>query len=110
MEGYEPRINSAMMGKFLGKTVRLPGRVIKHQDELLRVQATDLGEVEVKLIRDTKLPDTYVEVIGTVLSDTTIKMKFISDMGDKINMEMVNGLIEASFQHPQIFHGSNYKH
>ncbi|CAG8540800.1 9050_t:CDS:2, partial [Racocetra fulgida] len=64
-----PRINSALCAKYRGETVRLIGKV-------LELEASDKGQVQVVLKpgQDAPLnPESYIEVIGRVNDDLSIK-------------------------------------
>ncbi|KAI6127536.1 hypothetical protein EV401DRAFT_988020 [Pisolithus croceorrhizus] len=49
MELLSPRVNSARLPAFMGRTVRLPCKVLKFQGASVIVEACDGGQVEVRL-------------------------------------------------------------
>jgi len=74
------------------------------QGEKVIVESSDGGQVEVKTLRDCQITDEYIEVIGTVLDANSVRMLQLTNLGNNIDLRMVDGLIEMTFLHPQIFH------
>ncbi|KIJ61645.1 hypothetical protein HYDPIDRAFT_96413 [Hydnomerulius pinastri MD-312] len=71
-EFQSPRVNAARLPSFVGRTVRLPCKVINVKGGAL-VEACDGGQVEVRLTDSQELAGTYVEIIGQVVSESCIK-------------------------------------
>ncbi|KAI0806244.1 hypothetical protein BC629DRAFT_1486471 [Irpex lacteus] len=63
-----PRVNSARLGDYVNRTVRLTGKVLRFSDssEDVVLQASDGGEVKVVLIPGSAsaISSTFVEIIG----------------------------------------------
>ncbi|KAF8316084.1 replication factor A protein 3 [Clavulina sp. PMI_390] len=89
------RVNGAMLPKFIGKTLDAPNEAV--------VEAADGGQVKLKLNASISITTNYVEVIGTVQDASLIKVLHASNLGDGIDLTVVNGLIELAAKHPQIF-------
>ncbi|KAJ7774814.1 replication factor A protein 3 [Mycena metata] len=87
------RVNSSLLPRFVGKTVRLTCRPIKLTAAGWTVQASDGGEVTVTLLSDQLTTDTYFEVIGSVASGTSIKMFRSMNLGNELDMTLVNDTI-----------------
>ncbi|KAJ7940650.1 replication factor A protein 3 [Mycena leptocephala] len=87
------RVNSSLLPRFVGKTVRLVCRPLKLTAAGWTVQACDGGEVTVTLLSDQLSPDEYFEVIGSVTNATTIKMFRCMDLGNDLDMALVNDTI-----------------
>ncbi|KAJ7046770.1 replication factor A protein 3 [Mycena alexandri] len=87
------RVNSSLLPRFVGKTVRLTCRPIKLTAAGWTVQASDGGEVTVTLLSDQLTTDTYFEVIGSVASGTSIKMFRSMNLGNDLDMTLVNDTI-----------------
>jgi len=87
------RVNSALLPRFVGKTVRLTCRPIKLTANSWTVQACDGGEVTVTLFPEQLSTDSYFEVIGNVVNGTTIKMFKGTNLGSDIDMTLVNDTI-----------------
>ncbi|KAJ6596882.1 replication factor A protein 3 [Mycena vulgaris] len=87
------RVNSALLPRFQGKTVRLTCRPTKLTATGWTVQACDGGEVTVTLLPEMISPNAYFEVIGNVVDSTTIKMFRSVNIGTDIDMTLVNDAI-----------------
>ncbi|CCL99212.1 uncharacterized protein FIBRA_01227 [Fibroporia radiculosa] len=64
------------------------------QGDTAIVQASDGGEVQVQLQREAVLTTAYIEVIGNVVDATTIKMLACINLGDELDMNLVNDVVE----------------
>ncbi|KAF9519422.1 hypothetical protein BS47DRAFT_33037 [Hydnum rufescens UP504] len=103
-EGIAPRINSARLDAYVGRTIRLPCKVIKMQGDKVIVESGDGGQVEAKTLQDCQITDDYIEIIGTVLNADSVRMLQLTNLGNNIDLRMIDGLIELTFLHPHIFH------
>lgn len=99
-----PRVNSTLLGQYQGKTVRLIGKVLKLEGETAIVEASDQGQVTIKLNRDSNFADQYVEIIGRVTGDTSISELTSYNIGDEIDMTMVDAVVRNSHKYPYLFH------
>ncbi|KAI6148744.1 replication factor A protein 3 [Pisolithus tinctorius] len=99
VEISSPRVNSARLAAFVGRTVRVPCKVLKFQGSSAIVEACDGGNIEVRLSPSNELTATYVEIIGQVLGDATIKfLGAVSLDSDKeLDMKLVNDVVELTF-------------
>ncbi|KAF9442966.1 replication factor A protein 3 [Macrolepiota fuliginosa MF-IS2] len=93
-EYLSPRVNSARLPNFVGKTVRLPCKVVSFNGPNAIVEASDGGQTTIVLSAGSDIQDTFVEVVGTVVDSTTIKMMVGVNMGDKLDLKLVNDTIE----------------
>ncbi|KAF7338306.1 hypothetical protein MVEN_02056000 [Mycena venus] len=87
------RVNSTLLPRFVGKVVRLTCRPIKLTPAGWTVQASDGGEVLVTLMTDHLTPDAYYEVIGNVATPNSIKMFRSMNLGNDLDMPLVNDTI-----------------
>ncbi|KAF5333256.1 hypothetical protein D9611_002185 [Ephemerocybe angulata] len=94
-----PRVNSEMLPKWIGKTVRLTCKLLNFDSESersFRVEASDGGQVVIQAI-NTGEPfrpdDIYLEVIGKVIDATTISMLGCIGMGNELDMKLVNDTV-----------------
>lgn len=94
MEHSTPRVNSALLPKYVGRTVRLTCKIIKLQGETAIVKAPDEGQVTVKLTMDSNISDDFVDIIGKVEDANTIKMYRSSNWGSNVDLDLVNKTIE----------------
>ncbi|KAK7030425.1 hypothetical protein VNI00_014169 [Paramarasmius palmivorus] len=88
MDDKSPPVNSSMLPKFLGKKVRLTCKVINVNEQASRatVQASDGGDVVVQFYGDLEIKNTFIEVVGTVVDETTIKHEATINLGDELGM------------------------
>ncbi|KDQ13292.1 hypothetical protein BOTBODRAFT_372308 [Botryobasidium botryosum FD-172 SS1] len=103
MEHRTPRVNSARMTSYLGQTVRLTVKVIKLQGSTALVETSDGGQVEVKLVPDANVTDTYVEFIGQVTDAQSLNMLIVTNLGSDVDLKLVDGVVEMMHAHPTIF-------
>lgn len=88
-----PRVNSALFPKYQNKVVRLTCKVLAVHGDRATVLASDGGELHVQLSRDHNMGETpYVELIGTVLDPTTLKLMTCLDMKE-LDMTVVDQAI-----------------
>ncbi|KAF9814154.1 hypothetical protein IEO21_05292 [Rhodonia placenta] len=92
MAEIAPRVNSARLGQYVSRTVRLTCKTLKAL--LLFVQASDGGEVQVRLLREANMTTAYIEVIGSVIDASTIRMMACIDLGNELDMKLVNDVVE----------------
>ncbi|CAD6569607.1 MAG: hypothetical protein TREMPRED_005329 [Tremellales sp. Tagirdzhanova-0007] len=92
--GAEPRINSRLLSQYKGHTVRLTAKVLKIVGETATVQASDGGEIGIHLSREIHIEDTFVEIIGSVKDDLTVKALTNINLGSNIDMKAVQALVE----------------
>ncbi|KZT69974.1 replication factor A protein 3 [Daedalea quercina L-15889] len=93
-EHVSPRVNAARLGKYIGRTIRLTCKVVRSQGDTAIVQASDGGEVSVRLTQGTHLDGSFVEVIGTVNDAATVKMLACINLGNDLDMDLVNDVVE----------------
>ncbi|QRV76464.1 replication factor A domain-containing protein [Ceratobasidium sp. AG-Ba] len=103
MESGNPRINSARMSQYIGRHVRLTCKVIKTQGENIIVQASDGGQVEVKLAGGLTVRDTYVEILGKVQDAHRIIASQVFQQGDSLDLEVIDQLVELMHKSPEIY-------
>jgi len=93
-EHASTRVNSRHLNEYVGRTVRLVCKCLSFQGENAIVETSDGGQVEVRLHRDSNMADTYVEVIGSVIDATTVKMMACINLGSDLDMKLVDDVIE----------------
>ncbi|KIY50970.1 replication factor A protein 3 [Fistulina hepatica ATCC 64428] len=98
MSSYAPRVNSKRMQSFRAKPVRLICKIENISGSSATVTTSDGGEVAVKLTPDFGMEQgPYLEIIGNVVDDTTLKMMTFMNMGQDLDMKLVDDAIELSF-------------
>ncbi|THH11420.1 hypothetical protein EW145_g668 [Phellinidium pouzarii] len=95
-----PRVNSARLGDYVGRTVRLVGEVKRVKDLSAIVQATDMGQVEVKLTTKgdiESVESSFIEVIGTVEDANVMKLHGCINFGQcDLDLDLINFCINLS--------------
>ncbi|KZT60977.1 replication factor A protein 3 [Calocera cornea HHB12733] len=103
MDRPTPRINSKRMQYYVGQVVRMTGKMLRVNGDIAIIESTDGGQVEVRLSRDSHLSDEYVEIIGTVEDENTLKMLAGCDMGSTFDMQSWDTMTEMMHKFPAIF-------
>ncbi|PWN26625.1 replication factor A protein 3 [Jaminaea rosea] len=105
MEHPTPFINSSLLPNYRGQIVRITGKVTKLSASTLLIQTSDMGNVEVGLNRDTDLDGAkFVEVIGKVADSGETIREFTSlDLGDGVDMNLVERVVTVSQKFPGLF-------
>ncbi|KAI0346688.1 replication factor A protein 3 [Trametopsis cervina] len=98
MTTNSPRVNSGRLSDYVNRTVRLTGKVLRFNeasDEVV-LQASDKGEVKVILLPGEKgvIDTAYVEIIGVVQNQSTIKAQACINLGPSLDLELVNFVVE----------------
>ncbi|KAI0631043.1 replication factor A protein 3 [Trametes polyzona] len=93
-EHRSPRVNKARMADFKGQAVRLIAKVLSIRDDVAIVEASDGGEVEVKLLKDVTIDTPFIEVIGQVVDERTLKMMGCVKHGSDVDRKLVNDIVE----------------
>ncbi|KAI0696841.1 replication factor A protein 3 [Cytidiella melzeri] len=93
-----PRVNSARLGDYLSRTVRLTGKVLRFTDASNEVvlQASDGGEVRVIMISgsESSMTSSFVEIIGIAQSPNSVKAQACLNLGDDLDLDLVNFVVE----------------
>ncbi|CEI97015.1 hypothetical protein RMCBS344292_11158 [Rhizopus microsporus] len=103
MEKPTPRVNSALREKYVGKTVRLVGKITSFSGNTAVLEASDHGQVLVNLNGESQWGTQYVEVIGQVDQDFTIREFKTTNMGDNFDLDLANKVVEFGQRCPEIF-------
>ncbi|KAI0277956.1 replication factor A protein 3 [Russula aff. rugulosa BPL654] len=109
MSTESPRVNSARMRTFIGAShpIRLIGKVVNFADDetYMNMEAADGGRVKVLLPRYVlsfppqahDVTATFVEIVGTAVDATTVKLLTCINLGSQLDLTMVNQVIELTF-------------
>ncbi|KAF8895923.1 replication factor A protein 3 [Mucidula mucida] len=95
MEKNNPRVNSALMQQFVGQVVRLPCKIktVNTDADTVTVEASDGGEVIVKLAVTEQVTETYYEIIGKVTEPGRMNMLIAIHMPGDIDMAIIDKVI-----------------
>ncbi|KAJ7049450.1 replication factor A protein 3 [Mycena amicta] len=102
MSDSSRRVNSSLLKRYQNQTIRLPCKPVKARCSLFcfngstaSVAASDGGQVTITLLPDTHMqPDSYYEVLGSVVNATTVKMLQCMSLGTTIDMNLVDDAIK----------------
>ncbi|GAA6059748.1 hypothetical protein JCM10212_001956 [Sporobolomyces blumeae] len=103
MDRPTPRVNSAKLALYTGKTVRVCGKVVTLADDSAILETSDGGQITVKLDRMTNLQDTFVEVVGRVDNDNTVTELVSQNLGDSFDLELAEKVVELTHSLPEVF-------
>ncbi|GAA5823574.1 hypothetical protein JCM3770_002789 [Rhodotorula araucariae] len=104
MDRPTPRVNAAQLGVYpIGKVVRVIGKVVSLDTDQALLEVSDGGQVVVKLMKDSNLADTFVEVIGKKADDGVVTELSSQNLGESIDMELANKVVELSHAYPDVF-------
>ncbi|KAJ3485749.1 hypothetical protein NLI96_g4743 [Meripilus lineatus] len=109
-----PRVNSARLGDYIGRTVRLTGKYVGTRRDsntgqvAFTVEASDGGNVDVIASYDNEVRDPYIEVIGRVKEAAVMTLDAVVNLGDKLDLTVVDFVVEKwhSPQFTSMFFGS----
>ncbi|WOO79716.1 Replication factor A protein 3 [Vanrija pseudolonga] len=87
--GPEARVNSKHLSEHRGQVVRLTAKVLNLVGDTATVEASDGGE-------DMHIEGTYVEIIGNVKEDLSIRALTSINLGNSLDMNAVNAVVEYS--------------
>ncbi|KAH9815589.1 replication factor A protein 3 [Melampsora americana] len=109
MDATTPRINSSMLPNFIGRVVRISGKLIScnFQSDAV-IESCDGGQITVLVAQNSPIgTDSYLEIIGKVESDNTIREMDTCNFGEDYDLalaqavvEITNNPIYLSKQHP----------
>ncbi|KAI0822970.1 replication factor A protein 3 [Trametes gibbosa] len=94
-DNRSPRVNKARMADYKGRTVRLIVKILSFRDDVAIAEASDSGEVEIQLLKDVKIESAFIEVIGQVVDERTIKMMGCIQLSNDVDMKLANDVVEV---------------
>jgi replication factor A3 len=122
------RVNAARLAQYKGQTIRLTGKVVRMDGDTAVIEASDGGQVshlsppatcsgmqsmpivtdasvflddeqvEIKLHREANISDPYVEILGKVNDDLTVKVFSSMNLGSDLGKPR-SYLPSGSFEH-----------
>lgn len=93
-----PRVNFELMNQYIGKRVKLVGKVEDVQGGKMRVKAADDGVVEV-ILQSAAPQDAFVEIDGTVESPNTLREEGMTGFGNSFGTIIEVSVFFVSFAH-----------
>ncbi|CAL1699290.1 unnamed protein product [Somion occarium] len=92
-EIVSPRVNSARLADHVGQHVRLTCKVLRLTGSAAIVEASDGGQVEVR-VPISPIKDVYIEVVGQVVEPGVVKLLNCINLGDTLDMNIVDFVVE----------------
>src|SRR3989338_3775522 len=96
-----PRVNGALLPGYLGRRVRLVGRVVDVTQGIL--ETSDAMQVRILYQHGQTPQSTYIEVIGVVQSDGSIHEEMTVSFGETFHLGNYDQVIQLSALHPGPF-------
>eukprot|EP01098_Paradermamoeba_levis_P004928 TRINITY_DN2098_c0_g1_i4.p1 TRINITY_DN2098_c0_g1~~TRINITY_DN2098_c0_g1_i4.p1 ORF type:complete len:107 (-),score=14.16 TRINITY_DN2098_c0_g1_i4:27-347(-) len=100
---YSPRVEGSSLRNHVGQTVRLVGRVKNSQSGRAVLEAADHIDVVVLTNPGTQYMTEYVEVIGQVTPEGSIKEVTWTSFGDQFDLDNYRQFLQLSTNFPEIF-------
>ncbi|KAF4564678.1 hypothetical protein EYR40_010846 [Pleurotus pulmonarius] len=96
-EHHAMRVNYRHLGQYVGKNVRLWGKLLRFEgSDSAIVEASDGGHITVQWAAGTTttMTDTFIEVIGIVKDHQTIRLMACVNMGSNVDLKLANDTVE----------------
>ncbi|PWN52443.1 replication factor A protein 3 [Violaceomyces palustris] len=105
MDRPVPLVNSQTLANHRGQIVRLVGKVHKLTGNVLLVQASDQGFVEVYLNPESNVSGSvYVEITGKVSESGESMRELLSiNFGENLDLKLVEEVVQLVPKFPEIF-------
>jgi replication factor A3 len=86
-EHVTPRVNKTLLVNHIGRTVRLVGKIISHDNHsrIAILETSDNGQVHVQMNPMSSYNSLFVEVIGKVNDDLSLKELTFTDFGNNFS-------------------------
>ncbi|KAI8388674.1 replication factor A protein 3 [Radiomyces spectabilis] len=103
MDKPTPRINSQLRENYVGQTVRVVGKVLSFSGDTAVLEATDGGQILVKVNGQSQWGSDYMEVIGRVESDFSLMEFKSANMGNSLDMKLADKVVQYGQKCPELF-------
>ncbi|RPA79779.1 replication factor A protein 3 [Ascobolus immersus RN42] len=98
-----PRINASFLQQFENQTVIIVGKCIQVRGENALVEAG--GNINVHLSPNgTCVPGNFVEIVGKVQPDMTVKSLLTTDWGTDVDMAAVDAVVDLTHRYKDLFY------
>ncbi|KAI2621694.1 replication factor A protein 3-domain-containing protein [Hypoxylon sp. NC1633] len=97
-----PRISAALVDSFVGHNVMIVGKVVQLRGDTAFLEAD--GQVQANLNRDCHLMvGNGAQIIGKVNPDLTIKVLNAIDLGNNVDFQLCQNVVDVTHQFKDIF-------
>uniref|UniRef100_A0A7S2UTE4 Replication factor A protein 3 n=1 Tax=Fibrocapsa japonica TaxID=94617 RepID=A0A7S2UTE4_9STRA len=106
-EGVTPRINGSLRQNFVGRPVCLVGKVLDVQENSgsAVIQSSDGSSVQVVMAPGSSYLTSFVEIVGEVLPDLSIKEFKSIDYGENFDLDLYNQVLQlANGKYQKLFY------
>merc|ERR1711974_136370 len=89
-----PRVNQQLLGQYVGRSVRLVGKVLNMDHQNMVLESSDHAQVKVNFPAQITGVEgsTFVEVIGKVNQDLSVRGTVALPFGDNFDLDNHNEL------------------
>jgi len=106
MTEQTPRVNATLLEQFTNRTVRIVGKVIQIRGDSATISSN--GNIVVSVDRSSEMTvNNFVEIIGRVNNDLSIKTLKATDIGKEINMDAYEAVVDATHRYKELFYDPN---
>ncbi|KAI8928452.1 replication factor A protein 3 [Entophlyctis helioformis] len=102
MEGT-PRVNSALLLKNVGKTVRIVGKVTSINSTNAILEASDKGQVTVMLAMGSGVRPGVVEILGRVTNDVSVQEMSSCMFASDFDADSHDKMVMLAQEHSELF-------
>ncbi|KAI5924686.1 replication factor A protein 3-domain-containing protein [Camillea tinctor] len=103
-----PRISAAMIDAFVGQNVMVVGKVVQLRGDSAAIDAG--GQITAILNRESHLmAGNGAQIIGKVNPDLTIKVYNALDLGNNVDYQLCQSVVEVTHQYKDLFAGSQQR-
>ncbi|KAI0123080.1 replication factor A protein 3 [Xylariales sp. AK1849] len=97
-----PRISGRNLDSYIGRNVTVVGKVLQLRGDTAIIEAE--GQITVNLNLEAHLaPGNGVQVIGKVLPDLSIKVLSAIDLGNNVDFNVSQAVVDVTHQYKDIF-------
>ncbi|RPA95225.1 replication factor A protein 3 [Choiromyces venosus 120613-1] len=105
MSEQTPRINAPLLDQFVGRTIRLVGKVTAVHGNKATLDSN--GQVIAHLDRDSTLRiGSAAELVAKVNPDRSVRVLTSTDFGDNLDMGVYGELVNICQQYKEVFYDS----
>ncbi|KAJ7287932.1 hypothetical protein O6H91_02G127800 [Diphasiastrum complanatum] len=91
-----PMVNAEQMKRFVGRKVRSVLRFLKFEAGVLTGQSADNQQVVVRQVQIASPISQFVEVIGVVEGERTLRAEICTNFGDNFDLSPYNQLCQMA--------------
>ena len=87
MSAASPRVNSTLLANFMGRSVTVVGKRTSANGHIMHIEGPDGGDIMIdRSVSNRPIATNFVEVVGVVGSDRTVRESRSTDFGNDFGM------------------------